>query len=185
MSRLNNLVEKARENLRDYAWLLFRVFVSAMFITHGYGKLLGENPQPFTGGGMTTVNIGELISIPMPFDINALFLAGSVELVGGTLILIGLWTHLAALIAALEMLMAYLIAHLAWFPTLNNGELAAMYFFSFLIIFCIEPGKISLDAWLEARKSADGGEESADGEEESTDGGEESADGEEEKRNTS
>ena len=180
MSRLNNLVEKVRENLRDYAWLLFRVFVSAMFITHGSAKLLGENPQPFTGGGMTTVNIGELISIPMPFDINALFLAGSIELVGGALILIGLWTQLAALIAALDMVMAYLIAHLAWFPTINNGELAAMYFFSFLIIFCIGPGEISLDAWLEARKSTDGEEESAGGEEESTDGGEESAEGGEE-----
>ena len=101
---------------------------------------------------MTTVNIGELISIPMPFDINALFLAGSIELVGGALILIGLWTHLAAFIAALDMVMAYLIAHLAWFPTVNNGELAAMYFFSFLVIFCMEPGKISLDAWLEARQ---------------------------------
>ena len=88
----------------------------------------------------------------MPFDINALFLAGSIELVGGALILIGLWTHLEALIAALDMVMAYLIAHLAWFPTVNNGELAAMYFFSFLIIFCMGPGKISLDAWLEARQ---------------------------------
>ena len=185
MSRLNSLVEKVSENLRDYAWLLFRVFVSAMFITHGSDKLLGENPQPFTGGGMTTVNIGELISIPMPFDINALFLAGSIELVGGALILIGLWTQLAALIAALDMVMAYLIAHLAWFPTLNNGELAAMYFFSFLIIFCMGPGEISLDAWLEARNSSDGDEESAGGDEESAGGGEESTDGEEEKGNTS
>ena len=150
MSRLNNLVEQARENLRDYAWLLFRVFVSAMFITHGYDKLIVEGVS-FFGPGEQALNIG-VISIPMPLDISVRFLAGSIELVGGALILIGLWTHLAALIAALEMLMAYLIVHLAWFPTLNNGELAAMYFFSFLIIFCMEPGKISLDAWLEARQ---------------------------------
>jgi putative oxidoreductase len=106
------------------------------------------------GGGMTSINIGELISIPMPFDINALFLAGSIELIGGFLILIGLWVHIAAIVAAFNMLMAYLIAHLAWFPTLNNGELAAMYFFSFLIIFCMEPGSISVDSWLRSRKES-------------------------------
>ena len=90
----------------------------------------------------------------MPFDINALFLAGSVELVGGFLILIGLWTNIVALIAAFTMLMAYLIAHLAWFPTLNNGELAAMYFFSFLVIYCKDPCNLSIDSWLKSRKEA-------------------------------
>ena len=154
MGKFNNFINETRSQFNDYAWLLFRVFVSAMFITHGSAKLLGEDPQPFMGGGMTSINIGELISIPMPFDINALFLAGSIELIGGFLILIGLWIHIAAIVAAFNMLMAYLIAHLAWFPTLNNGELAAMYFFSFLIIFCMEPGSISVDSWLRSRKES-------------------------------
>ncbi len=150
--KLNNLVGKVGGGTRDFAWLLFRVMTSAMFITHGYDKLFGDNPQPFQGGGMTTVNIGELVSFPMPLDINALYLAGGIELIAGALILIGLWTHIAAFIAAINMLMAYLIAHIAWFPTLNNGELAAMYFFSFLIIFCVGPGEISLDNWFELRR---------------------------------
>jgi putative oxidoreductase len=46
------------------------------------------------------------------------------------------------------MVMAYLSAHAAWFPTLNNGELAAMYFMVYLAIFAKGAGPISLDAKL-------------------------------------
>ena len=152
MTKFNGFIKTTRVRYENATWDLFRIAVAAMFITHGYGKLLGENPQSFSGSGMTSINIGKFISIPMPFDINALFLAGSFELVGGLLILIGLWTNVVALIAAFTMLMAYLIAHLAWFPTLNNGELAAMYFFSFLILYCKDPGIISIDSWLKSRK---------------------------------
>jgi len=150
--RLNNLIGKLGAGTRELSWLMFRLMVSAMFITHGYDKLLGENPVPFRDGGMTTVNIGDVVSFPMPLDINAIYLAGGIELIAGALIFIGLWTHIAALIAAINMLFAYLIAHLAWFPTLNNGELAAMYFFSFLIVFCVGAGEISLDNWLNLRR---------------------------------
>lgn len=150
--KLNNMVGKLGAGTRELAWLLFRLLISAMFFTHGYDKILGENPQSFQGSGMTSVNIADLVSFPMPFDINALYLAGCIELIGGVLIFIGLWTHIAALIAAINMLFAYLIAHLAWFPTLNNGELAAMYFFCFLIVFCVGGGEFSLDNWMELRR---------------------------------
>lgn len=152
--KLNNFVGKLGTGTRDLAWLLFRLIISAMFFTHGYDKILGENPVPFQGSGMTNINIADIVSFPMPLDINAIYLAGCIELIAGALILIGLWTHIAALIATLNMLFAYLIAHLAWFPTLNNGELAAMYFFSFLIIFCVGAGEFSLDNWMELRRQA-------------------------------
>ena len=150
--KLNDLFGRITEKSQDASWTLFRVLVSAMYITHGYGKLFGENPQPFMGGGITTVNIGDVISLPMPFEVNALFLAGSIELFGGLLILVGLWTHLIAFVAMLNMLMAYLIAHIAWFPTLNNGELAAMYFLTYLILFTFGPGPVSADYWLAERR---------------------------------
>lgn len=152
LGKVNSLFGGVGENSKEWTWTLFRVLISAMFMTHGYSKLFGENPQPPTGGGMTTINIAEIISWPLPMEINALFVAGSVELVGGALILIGLWTHLAALIAVFNMLMAYLIAHLAWFPTLNNGELAAMYFGAFLVIFAFGPGPFSVDTYLSVRR---------------------------------
>jgi putative oxidoreductase len=101
---------------------------------------------------LTTVNIGELISFPMPLEINALFFAGSVEFFGGLLLALGLWTQLVALLAAFLMLMAYLNSHFAWFPTLNRGELAAMYTISYLILFAYGGGPYSLDTWRETRR---------------------------------
>jgi putative oxidoreductase len=152
IGKIDNLFGRMGENLKDGSWLLFRILSSAMFMTHGYAKLLGENPQPMTGGGMTNIAIGDLFSYPMPMQINALFIAGVVELVGGGLIAIGLWTHVTAFIAFVIMVMAYLTAHLAWFPTLNNGELAAMYILTYLILFSYGPGQYSVDTWLSVRR---------------------------------
>ena len=126
--------------------------VAAMFLTHGYDKLFGENPQQAFGSGMTSLNIGELVSYPMPMDFNLLFAAGTIELAGGVLILVGLWTHLVSLLALGTMTMAYLIAHLAWFPTLNGGEMAALYWAAFLVLLTFGAGPFSLDTWLEIRR---------------------------------
>ncbi len=152
LGKISSLFEGIAENSKEWTWVLFRVLSAAMFMTHGYGKLFGENPQPFMGGGITSITIGDLVSWPIPMEVNALFITGVVEFFGGLLILIGLWTHLAALLAAFIMLMAYLTAHLAWFPTLNNGELAAMYFVVFLVIFAFGPGPYSADTWLSIRR---------------------------------
>jgi putative oxidoreductase len=152
IARINSRLEGIAENSKDWTWTLFRVISAAMFMTHGFGKLFGENPQPFMGGGVTSINIGELISIPIPMDINALFLTGVVELFGGLLILIGLWTPVVTLIAAFFMIMAYLTSHLAWFPTLNRGELAAMYVVSYLVLFAFGPGPYSVDAWISLKR---------------------------------
>lgn len=152
LGKINSLFGGIAEDSKELVWTLFRMLSAAMFMTHGYAKLFGDNPQPYMGGGMTTINIADIVSWPIPMEINALFIAAVVELFGGLLILIGLWTHLAALLATLIMLMAYLTAHLAWFPTLNNGELAAMYFASFLLIFFFGPGPYSIDTWLSVRR---------------------------------
>ena len=104
------------------------------------------------GGGITSIAISDLVSWPIPIEINALFIAGVVEFFGGLLILIGLWTHLAALFATFIMLIAYLTAHAAWFQTLNNGELAAMYFTAFLVIFAFGPEPYSANSGLSTRR---------------------------------
>jgi len=140
------------EAQQEWTWTLFRVLAASMFMTHGYAKLFGENPQPMMGGGMTTLNIADMIVFPMPMDFNLLFIAGVIETFGGLLIFIGLFTQFAALMAAILMLMAYLTAHLAWFPTLNRGELAAMYFLVFLVIFAYGAGPVSIDTWRAGRR---------------------------------
>ncbi len=152
LGRINNALSRMTENSRESSWTVFRILVAAMFITHGYDKLLGDNPQQALGSGMTVFQIADLVSYPMPMEINLLFVAGVIELVGGAFILIGLWTHIIAFLALACMTMAYLIAHLAWFPTLNNGELAALYWCAFLVLFTFGAGPASADSWLSERR---------------------------------
>ena len=119
---------------------------------NGYAKLLGDNPAVPVDRGMTRLEIGDLVSFAVPMDINLLFVADVIELAGGALILIGLRTHLVSLWALGTMTFAYAIAHLACFPTLNGGELAEMYWASFLILFTLGAGPFSADTWLEIRR---------------------------------
>lgn len=83
--------------------------------------------------------------------VNTLWVAGVIETFGGLLLVAGLLTRYMAALAALLMVMAYLAAHPAWFPTLNNGELAAMYFLVFLCLFAHGPGRFSMDHALFGR----------------------------------
>ncbi len=152
ISRINDFVGRLAVKNADRTWVLLRVGASAMFMTHGYDKLFGSNAQPISGAGMTDIAIGNMIYFPLPFDLNALFVAGVIEFFGGLLVLIGLWTHIAALTIAGLMAMAYLTAHLAWFPTINGGELAAMYFIAYLALFSFGPGPFSADTWLAERR---------------------------------
>lgn len=150
--KIGSLLERFAVAQQNWTWLVFRVLSAAMFTTHGYTKLFGENPQPIMNAGMTTLNIADILVYPVPFAINLLFVAGVIEFFGGILIAIGLFTRFAAFMSALLMAMAYLTAHIAWFPTLNRGELAAMYFVTFLLIFAIGAGPISIDTWRKMRR---------------------------------
>ena len=152
LGKIGSALASYAEDQQNWTWTLFRILSAAMFMTHGYTKLFGESPQPMTGGGMTTLNIADVIVFPVPMAINLLFIAGVIELFGGCLILLGLFTRFAAFLAALLMLLAYLTAHIAWFPTLTRGELAAMYFVAFLVIFAYGGGPFSIDSWRAARR---------------------------------
>jgi putative oxidoreductase len=139
MKAFNAMIEGLASRSHTISWALLRILASAMFMTHGWGKIFGGRAQPIFGGmDFFGINLG----------INMLWIAGVIELFGGALLLLGLFTRPIALLASILMLMAYLSAHAAWFPTLNNGELATMYFLVFFSIFARGAGPISLDAKL-------------------------------------
>ncbi len=71
-----------------------------------------------------------------PAEGYVLYLGGAIELIGGILIMIGLFTRPAAFIASGHMAAAYWIAHASnnVLPILNQGELAIMFCFAFLYI---------------------------------------------------
>jgi uncharacterized membrane protein YphA (DoxX/SURF4 family) len=108
LTTLDSLFGRIGKQSRDISWTLFRLLTASMFMTHGFAKLFGDSPQPFTGGGMTSINIGDVISLPIPGAINALFIAGIIEFFGGLCVFLRFKTHLAAFMTMLLMLMAYL-----------------------------------------------------------------------------
>lgn len=75
-------------------------------------------------------------------------LAGTIELVGGALLLIGLFTRPAAFILSGEMAAAYFIGHFpkGFIPLLNGGNEAVIYCFVFLYFVFAGPGPWSVDA---------------------------------------
>lgn len=143
MNAIGNLLDSIAITCKPFSWALLRILSSAMLMTHGYAKILGDRAQPIFGG---------MDFFGIDLGINMLWIAGMIELFGGALLVLGLFTRATAFVAATLMVMAYLSAHAAWFPTLNNGELAAMYFVVYFAIFTQGPGAISLDAVFRGRR---------------------------------
>ncbi|MBI2106154.1 DoxX family protein [Candidatus Woesearchaeota archaeon] len=119
----------------DYLYFVFRVLVGFFFLMHGGQKLFGW----FGGLGG---NSAELISL--------MGLAGLIEFFGGLAVLLGIFTRLTALIAAVEMIVALFMAHFprGYVLILNGGEAAALFFTSFLVLLAYGAGKFSLGKYL-------------------------------------
>src|SRR4029434_113600 len=116
---------------------VLRVVTAFLFMSHGLQKVLGL-PEPR----------------PTPVDLTSLSgTAGIMELVGGALLLIGLFTRPVAFVLSGLMAAAYFIAHAprGFWPLLNHGELAALYSFVFLYLAAAGGGPWSVDA-LRGRK---------------------------------
>ena len=112
-------------------YALFRIVVGFLFLCHGMQKLFG-----FPG------------TMPPGIPPFVIYIGGPIELVGGFLVMIGLFTRWAAFIASGEMAVAYWMAHgpRALLPIANQGELAVFYCFAFLFIAARGAGIWSVDA---------------------------------------
>lgn len=122
---------------------LLRIVAGFLFIAHGTMKLLGF-PAPF----------------PMEVPLFSLIgLAGVMELLGGALLILGLFTRPVAFLLSGEMAFAYFIGHAGngFWPVLNEGELAALYCFVFLYLAVAGGGAWSLDRWMQSRAASSAG----------------------------
>ena len=120
---------------------ILRIFTAFMFIQHGSAKLF-QIPHVAMFDG---VHLGSLTGM-----------AGVMEIVGGLLLLIGLFTRLTAFILSGEMAVAYFVAHAPhnFLPVLNGGELAVEWCFVFLYVAAAGPGAWSVDSWRDTRSPA-------------------------------
>lgn len=123
-------------NVSPQLYALLRIVSGLLFAFHGSQKLLGFP------GGTPPVELASLMG-----------LAGIIELVGGLMIAIGLFTSIAAFIASGTMAVAYFMAHApkGAFPIQNQGEAAVLFCFVFLYIAAQGSGIWSADAAMRRR----------------------------------
>ena len=122
-----------------HALAALRIMTSLLMIQHATMKFFAfPGPLPMPG--------------PLPGIIVA---AGVIELVTGTLILLGLFTRPAAFLASGTMAAAYFLGHATqgFWPALNQGEAAIMFCFAFFVLIFTGPGAWSLDG-LRRNKTA-------------------------------
>jgi putative oxidoreductase len=114
---------------------VLRIITGLMIIEHGMAKLLGWPVVP----AFAQLKLFSLLG-----------LAGTIELVGGALLILGLFTQPAAFIVSGEMAVAYFMVHepRSFFPLINGGSLAIIYCFVCLYLSTAGGGPWSVDATM-------------------------------------
>jgi len=124
-------MEKLLAPYRGLIYALLRIAAGFLFFQHGLPKLFGGFGRDAPAELMSQMGV-----------------AGIIEVVGGALIALGLFTSPVAFIASGEMAVAYFQAHAprGFWPVTNGGELAALYSFVFLYFAAVGSGKWSIDS---------------------------------------
>ena len=109
---------------------ILRIVAALLFFEHGSQKLLGFPPSDHA-----------------PAFMSLSWIAGVLELFGGGLLVVGLFTKPVAFVLSGQMAFAYFLAHAprSFFPVLNGGDAAILYCFAFLYLVFRGPGAWSVD----------------------------------------
>ena len=131
----NTTLTARRVSWRPYLLSVLRIIAAFLFMQYGSTKLLGYPAAVMPGGGTAP-----LASLPG--------VAGALELVGGALLLVGLFTRPVAFLLSGEMAVAYFMGHApqGFWPILNNGAPAVFFCFLWLYVSAAGPGPWSIDA---------------------------------------
>jgi putative oxidoreductase len=118
-----------------HALSVLRIYTGLLLLAHGTAKILGFTAVP----SFAKVQINSLIGA-----------SGLIELIGGVLFTIGLFTRPVAFILSGFAAVAYFMvsAPKGFHPILNNGELASLFSFVFIYFVFAGPGPWSLDAMM-------------------------------------
>ena len=124
-----------------HALAALRIIAAVLFLQHGLTKLVGFPVGAAPGEQPLMTLLG---------------LAGVIEVITGALLILGVFTRPAALIACGEMAVAYWLYHAprSVFPAINGGDAAILYCFVFLYISAAGPGAMSVDGLAHGSSSA-------------------------------
>lgn len=112
---------------------VLRIVAALLFLSHGTAKIFHVPHLPMFDNLALTSLIG---------------VQGIIEVVGGVLLALGLFSRCTAFVLSGDMAFAYFIGHFPkhWMPVLNSGDAAVLYCFVFLYLWLAGPGPWSLDA---------------------------------------
>ena len=110
-----------------------RVMTGLLFLEHGLTKIVHWPATEYFPAGQ-----------PLP---TLMLVAGILEIIGGVLITVGLFTRIAAFVLAGMMAAAYFMAHMpsSVFPVQNGGDAAVLFCFIFLYFASVGAGPYSVD----------------------------------------
>jgi putative oxidoreductase len=132
---LNDSLVSRWRSWAPYLLSVLRIMVAFLFMQVGSAKLFAFPAAVMPGGGTAP-----LTSLPG--------IAGFLEVFGGGLIMLGLFTRPVAFLLSGEMAFAYFLGHApqGFWPVLNQGQPAVFYCFFYLYLSAAGPGPWSLDA---------------------------------------
>ena len=132
---MSSAIERRLEPFVPHALAALRIVSGYLFLQHGTAKLFGFP------------HVAMFDRLPVW---SLLGVAGMLELAGGALLIVGVFTRLVALVVSGEMAFAYFLVHAptgnALIPMLNDGEPAVLYCFVFLLLAVAGAGAWSVDA---------------------------------------
>jgi putative oxidoreductase len=121
--------------------LLLRVWLGAMMIVHGQGKVLGDNAKFMAG-------VAEL-GFPVPEFFG--WAAALSEFVGGILLVLGFGTRITSIMVAITMAVAAFMGHAG--DPFRVRELALTYLVLAIVVCLLGPGRVSIDAAIGRRRT--------------------------------
>lgn len=119
------------ERWAPYAIAVLRIVAALLFLAHGTAKHFGFPATDMAYPAMWSV----------------FWVAGWFEIIGGLLLLAGLWTRWVSVLLAAEMVVAYFYVHAAQspYPLVNGGEGAILYAAIFMLLAVVGAGDWSID----------------------------------------
>lgn len=123
------MIEKYGKKYSGALYTIFRVIVGVFFLFHGLMKFGVFSDMMATTGSL-------------------MWFAAVIEIVVGIAVTLGLFTRAAAVLGAVEMLVAFVMGHAmpnGWNPITNGGELALLFFAAFLVMIIHGAGTASLE----------------------------------------